>query len=113
MLHSHDHRMPMSDDKESNEVSAYGGTPGFQGDSNDHWRVEVVDRKPGDPFLHSIVSKFRLVHQNTGKALFSHAVKLPDYGIYSIILCHLRILAFGQQEVGVGRRAKKHLTQYI
>lgn len=75
----------MSDDKEYNEVSGYGGGENFIGDTNDHWRVEIngaADKKiPKEQrFLKAILTRFRLVHVNTGKALFSHPVKLPKYG---------------------------------
>lgn len=40
-LHSHDVRPPMTDLEWQNEVSAYG-FPGFDGDANDFFRVEIV-----------------------------------------------------------------------
>ncbi|KAI8377587.1 glycosyltransferase family 39 protein [Radiomyces spectabilis] len=88
-LHSHDHRPPMTDLDYHNEVSAYG-FPGFGGDANDYWRVEIVDHDKHDEEagerLRTIHSKFRLVHIMQNCALFSHSVKLPDWG-------------WGQQEV--------------
>ncbi|KDN48044.1 hypothetical protein RSAG8_03060, partial [Rhizoctonia solani AG-8 WAC10335] len=41
-LHSHDVRPPVSDVDFQNEVSAYG-YPGFQGDANDNWIVEIEE----------------------------------------------------------------------
>src|ERR1700689_2806546 len=40
-LHSHDVRPPVSDVDFQNEVSAYG-MPGFVGDANDDWFLEIV-----------------------------------------------------------------------
>ena len=40
-LHSHDVRPPVSDQEWQNEVSGYG-FPGFEGDANDYFRVEIV-----------------------------------------------------------------------
>ena len=40
-LHSHDVRPPVTDAEWQNEVSAYG-FPGFEGDANDWFRVEIV-----------------------------------------------------------------------
>ncbi|KAI9028231.1 Dolichyl-phosphate-mannose-protein mannosyltransferase-domain-containing protein [Phycomyces nitens] len=88
-LHSHEHRPPMTDLDYHNEVSAYG-FPGFNGDANDYWRVEIIDHDKRDPEsedrLRTIHSKFRLIHVMSGCSLFSHSVKLPEWG-------------FGQQEV--------------
>ncbi|KAI7856270.1 Dolichyl-phosphate-mannose-protein mannosyltransferase-domain-containing protein [Circinella umbellata] len=88
-LHSHNHRPPVTDLEYHNEVSAYG-FPGFDGDANDYWRVEIVDYDKHDPEskdrLRTLHSKFRLVHVLRNCALFSHSVKLPEWG-------------WGQQEV--------------
>lgn len=66
------------------------GFPDFDGDANDFWRVEIVDHDKRDPIskdrLRTIHSRFRLVHVMENCALFSHNVKLPDWG-------------WGQQEV--------------
>jgi dolichyl-phosphate-mannose-protein mannosyltransferase len=40
-LHSHDVRPPVSEVDWQNEVSAYG-YPGFDGDANDYFRIEIV-----------------------------------------------------------------------
>ena len=39
-LHSHDFRPPVTEADWQNEVSAYG-FPGFEGDANDFFRVEI------------------------------------------------------------------------
>ncbi|KAJ5336990.1 uncharacterized protein N7506_005012 [Penicillium brevicompactum] len=66
-IHSHDERPPVTEADWQYEVSAYG-YEGFAGDANDLFKVEIVP-------LH-----FRLVHVMTGCVLFSHKVKLPDWG---------------------------------
>ncbi|KAJ6178439.1 hypothetical protein N7519_008900 [Penicillium mononematosum] len=57
---------------------------GFPGDANDLWRVEIVKSMSETPKskkrLRTIQSKFKLVHVMTGCVLFSHKVKLPDWG---------------------------------
>jgi dolichyl-phosphate-mannose-protein mannosyltransferase len=82
-LHSHDFRPPVSDVEFQNEVSGYG-MPGFAGDANDEWIFEI-DR--GDPWdresgkrLRTLRTRFRLRHALTGCYLFSHKVKLPEWG---------------------------------
>ncbi|KAL1925389.1 uncharacterized protein VTP21DRAFT_272 [Calcarisporiella thermophila] len=88
-LHSHEIRPPVTDRDYHNEVSGYG-FPGFDGDANDDWKLEITEHEPSDPEskdrLHAINSKFRLIHMFTGCHLFSHTVQLPEWG-------------FGQQEV--------------
>lgn len=81
-LHSHDVRPIVTEVDWQNEVSAYG-FEGFEGDANDYFRVEIY--APETPqharaHLRAIDSKFRLIHIMTGCALFSHKVKLPDWG---------------------------------
>ncbi|QIW98367.1 hypothetical protein AMS68_003885 [Peltaster fructicola] len=82
-LHSHDVRPPVSDAEWQNEVSAYG-YDGFEGDANDLFRVEIVksmsDGKEAKERLRTIQTKFKLVHIMTGCVLFSHKVKLPEWG---------------------------------
>ncbi|KAI8098487.1 Dolichyl-phosphate-mannose-protein mannosyltransferase-domain-containing protein [Halteromyces radiatus] len=88
-LHSHNHRPPMTDVDYHNEVSVYG-FPDFDGDANDLWRVEIIGHDKKDPIskerLRTIHTRFRLIHVMERCALFSHNVKLPDWG-------------WGQQEV--------------
>ena len=94
-LHSHDHRPPVSDVDFQNEVSAYG-MPGFVGDANDDWIVEIEhgDRRDGESAkrLRTLRTTFRLRHALTGCYLFSHKVKLPEWG-------------FEQQEVTCNKNA--------
>jgi dolichyl-phosphate-mannose-protein mannosyltransferase len=82
-LHSHDVRAPVTEAEWQQEVSAYG-YEGFEGDANDLFRVEIVkamsDGEAAKSRLRTIESKFRLVHLMTGCVLFSHKVKLPDWG---------------------------------
>jgi dolichyl-phosphate-mannose-protein mannosyltransferase len=96
-LHSHEVRPPISDVDFQNEVSGYG-FPGFVGDANDNWWVEIEegDSKDGESWkrLKTLRTKFRLRHALTGCYLFSHKVKLPDWG-------------FEQQEVTCNKNAVK------
>ncbi|CAG8677774.1 23027_t:CDS:10, partial [Cetraspora pellucida] len=82
-LHSHDVRAPITDAEYQNEVSAYG-YDGFQGDANDYWRVEITDYDKSDSEsrerLRTLHTKFRLYHIITGCYLYSHKVKLPEWG---------------------------------
>ena len=82
-LHSHDVRPPVSEADWQNEVSAYG-YEGFEGDANDLFRVEIIksmsDGTAAKEYVRTIETKFRLIHVMTGCALFSHKVKLPDWG---------------------------------
>ncbi|KEQ72514.1 dolichyl-phosphate-mannose-protein mannosyltransferase 1 [Aureobasidium namibiae CBS 147.97] len=82
-VHSHDHRPPVTDADWQNEVSAYG-YEGFEGDANDLFKVEIVkhlsDGEVAKNRVRTIETKFKLVHIMTGCVLFSHKVKLPDWG---------------------------------
>ena len=82
-LHSHDVRPPVSEADWQNEVSAYG-YEGFEGDANDLFRVEIIksmsDGAKAKEVVRTIETKFKLVHIMTGCSLFSHKVKLPDWG---------------------------------
>ncbi|PWZ01217.1 PMT-domain-containing protein [Testicularia cyperi] len=89
-LHSHDsNRPPVTESDYQNEVTGYG-FPGFGGDANDNFHVEIYEGDPSDKAsstrVRSLRSHFRLRHTLTGCYLFSHKVALPDWG-------------FGQQEV--------------
>jgi dolichyl-phosphate-mannose-protein mannosyltransferase len=96
-LHSHDHRPPVSEVDFQNEVSAYG-LKGFVGDANDDWIVEIYegDRrdKKSKERVRTLRTKFRLKHALQGCYLFSHKVKLPEWG-------------FEQQEVTCNKNAVK------
>ncbi|KAG6840022.1 hypothetical protein C0991_009532 [Blastosporella zonata] len=102
-LHSHDHRPPVSDVDFQNEVSAYG-LPGFAGDSNDDWYVEIEHGdnrdKESKKRLRTLRTVFRLRHALTGCYLFSHKVKLPDWG-------------FEQQEVTCNKNAVKENSLWV
>ena len=82
-LHSHDVRPPVTEAEWQNEASAYG-YEGFEGDANDYFRVEIVksmsDGAEAKKRLRTIQTKFKLVHVMTGCSLFSHKVKLPEWG---------------------------------
>ena len=82
-LHSHDVRPPVTEADWQNEISAYG-YEGFEGDANDLFRVEIIpsmsDGVEAKKRLRTIQTKFKLVHIMTGCVLFSHKVKLPDWG---------------------------------
>ncbi|KAI0075395.1 glycosyltransferase family 39 protein [Panus rudis PR-1116 ss-1] len=94
-LHSHEIRPPVSDVDFQNEVSGYG-MPGFEGDANDDWIVEIYEGSKKDPEsskrLRTLRSHFRLKHVLTGCYLFSHKVKLPEW-------------AYEQQEVTCNKNA--------
>ncbi|KAF5386295.1 hypothetical protein D9757_008600 [Collybiopsis confluens] len=97
-LHSHDFRPPVSEVDFQNEVSAYGA-PGFAGDANDDWIVEIDEKasrggkdREAAKRLRTLRTKFRLRHPLTGCYLFSHKVKLPEWG-------------FEQQEVTCNKNA--------
>ncbi|KAG2124692.1 glycosyltransferase family 39 protein [Suillus clintonianus] len=96
-LHSHEVRPPVSDVDFQNEVSGYG-MAGFIGDINDDWVVEIEkgDRndKESSKRLRTLRTHFKLRHLNTGCYLFSHKVKLPEWG-------------FDQQEVTCNKNAVK------
>ena len=84
-LHSHDVRPPVSEVDWQNEASGYG-FEGFDGDANDHWVLEIepdwTDKgdRQAKKRLKALRTKFRLRHLYTGCYLFSHKVKLPDWG---------------------------------
>ncbi|KAJ5114694.1 hypothetical protein NUU61_000453 [Penicillium alfredii] len=82
-IHSHDERPPVTEADWQLEVSAYG-YEGFAGDANDLFRVEIVkhmsEGEEAKKRVRTIQTRFRLVHIMTGCVLFSHKVKLPDWG---------------------------------
>ncbi|KAF9408717.1 hypothetical protein BGZ94_002217 [Podila epigama] len=103
-LHSHDQKPPVSEDENHFEVSGYGGKSYPQGDNNDDWRIEIVGHDgsdaEADKTLHTLRSKFKLVHANMACDLFSHAVKLPKW-------------AFEQQEVTCMRNAVRERATWM
>ncbi|KAH9468532.1 hypothetical protein Pst134EA_009070 [Puccinia striiformis f. sp. tritici] len=95
-LHTHDIRAPVSEVDYQSEVSGYGFL-NYPGDANDEWIVEIVSKESDtkhDPIsakqLRTLRTKFRLRHSLQNCYLFTHKVKLPDWG-------------FGQQEVTCNR----------
>ncbi|EIW81774.1 glycosyltransferase family 39 protein [Coniophora puteana RWD-64-598 SS2] len=99
-LHSHEVRPPVSDVDFQNEVSGYG-MAGWSGDLNDDWVVDIDhgsrgDRESGER-VKALKTYFRLRHLMTGCVLFSHKVKLPEWG-------------FEQQEVTCNKQAAKPNT---
>lgn len=82
-LHSHDQRPPVTEADWQQEVTAYG-YEGFEGDANDLFRVEIIkhmsDGEIAKTRVRTIQTKFKLVHIMSGCVLFSHKVKLPDWG---------------------------------
>ncbi|XP_004624952.1 protein O-mannosyl-transferase 2 [Octodon degus] len=74
-LHSHYHEAPLT--RKHFQVTGYGinGT----GDSNDFWRIEVVNRKFGNR-IKVLRSRIRLIHMVTGCVLGSSGKILPKWG---------------------------------
>lgn len=99
-LHSHDVRASVTEVDYQNEVTAYG-FDGFEGDANDNFQVEIDQlttdtstSKLAKTQLQTLRTRFRLRHVLTGCYLFSHKVKLPDWG-------------FEQQEVTCNKNPSK------
>ncbi|KAL1790242.1 O-mannosyl-transferase 2 isoform X1 [Sigmodon hispidus] len=74
-LHSHYHEAPLT--RKHFQVTGYGinGT----GDSNDFWRIEVINRKFGNR-IKVLRSRIRLIHLVTGCVLGSSGKILPKWG---------------------------------
>ncbi|KAB1277658.1 Protein O-mannosyl-transferase 2 [Camelus dromedarius] len=74
-LHSHYHEAPLT--RKHYQVTGYGinGT----GDSNDFWRIEVVNRK-FENRIKVLRSQIRLIHLATGCVLGSSGKILPKWG---------------------------------
>lgn len=99
-LHSHgndEFKPPVSQQDFQYEATGYGNPNTV--DSNDHWRIDVIGAKKGDP-VEAINSRFRLIHVNNKCSLFSHTVKLPDWG-------------FSQQEVTCAKNGLKKNTIWL
>lgn len=95
-LHSHNVRPGFNDDKDINEVSAYGSNATL-GDANDHFLIEIEGTKDANVPLQAIRQRFRLKHSQTGCYLASRDHKLPEW-------------SFGQQEVTCSSKARYKLT---
>jgi len=99
-LHSHgneEFKPPVSQQDFQFEATGYGNPNTI--DSNDNWRIDVIGAKKGQP-VEAINSRIRLIHVNNKCSLFSHTVKLPDWG-------------FNQQEVTCGKGALKKNTIWV
>ena len=99
-IHSHNVQPPLSDKDHHFEISGYGHNPQNFSDTNDNWRIEIVDDY-GNPVLKrdkepvkAIKMNVRLVHSNIGCVLTAHNKPLPEWG-------------FKQSEVTCGREALK------
>lgn len=84
-LHSHAVVAPVS--KLNHEVSAYGNAT--VGDLNDYWVVEVVDdflRGSRNKFerIHSLSTRLRFKHQNSGCYLVASNAILPQWGFKQV-----------------------------
>jgi dolichyl-phosphate-mannose-protein mannosyltransferase len=84
-LHSHPIAAPMS--KLNHEVACYGNDT--VGDSNDYWRVEVVDdmvrgRKNRFDKIHSLTTRLRFRHVNLGCYLRAANSILPQWGFKQV-----------------------------
>ncbi|KAG5458504.1 MAG: MIR motif-containing protein, partial [Olpidium bornovanus] len=77
-LHSHAFKAPVTTSQW--EVSAYGNDT--VGDSNDYWRVEIVDDIYDGRVetVRSLTTRIRLRHVPQGCLLRSHGVNLPQWG---------------------------------
>ena len=84
-LHSHPIAAPVT--KLNNEISCYGNAT--VGDSNDYWVVEVVDdaaqgKKKNVKRIHSLTTRLRLRHQNSGCYVRAANTVLPQWGFKQI-----------------------------
>ncbi|KAJ2517873.1 hypothetical protein GGI11_003035 [Coemansia sp. RSA 2049] len=86
-LHSHDKKPALSSEDHKFELSGYG-FPGFDGDSNDNFRVEILSgdkaMEGSDKTVQSIYTRFRLIHRNLGCAVFNSRKKLPKWAFEQI-----------------------------
>ncbi|EPY50841.1 O-mannosyltransferase Ogm1 [Schizosaccharomyces cryophilus OY26] len=82
-LHSHDHRPLVSNHDWQLEVSGYGGF-GFEGDGNDLFRIQILDRPSRHASSNGTVEAFntyfRLIHVFTNCELMTSHRRLPDWG---------------------------------
>lgn len=74
-LHGHRERAPVT--TKHFQVTCYGEN-GI-GDANDVWRLEIIGGKKHER-LHSVTSKFRLIHYFVNCAVYSHSKQLPKWG---------------------------------
>ncbi|EPX74722.1 O-mannosyltransferase Ogm1 [Schizosaccharomyces octosporus yFS286] len=82
-LHSHDHRPLVSNHDWQLEVSGYGGF-GFEGDGNDLFRVQILERPSrhasSNGTVEALNTYFRLIHIFTNCELMTSHRRLPDWG---------------------------------
>ncbi|KAJ1665276.1 hypothetical protein EV178_003334 [Coemansia sp. RSA 1646] len=101
-LHSHDKKPALSSEDHKFELSGYG-FPGFAGDSNDNFKVEILSgdkaMEGSDKTVQSIYTRFRLIHQNLGCAVFNSRKKLPKW-------------AFEQTEVNCMRNCRPRMSTW-
>ena len=101
-LHSHDEKPPVSERDWQKECSCYG-FEGFEGDANDDFVVEIVQKRtkdiPSKFNVKALTTIFRLRHAMTGHYVFSSEVKLPSWG-------------FDQQEVTTASQGRRPLTYW-
>lgn len=48
-----------------------------------------MNKDPENPYLDAVKSKFRLIHTSTGCKLYSHDIKLPNWGIFLFVIFRL------------------------
>ncbi|OIR58272.1 MAG: uncharacterized protein A8A55_0935 [Amphiamblys sp. WSBS2006] len=98
-LHSHHIKAPVSKEEHNNEVSCYGDSKGNVSDTNDNWKVEIVDRN-GDIIKGSkkkpvtaMHTRIRLRHVNTRARLNSNGKRLGTWGFNHLeVTCGKRTL---------------------
>lgn len=89
-LHSHHIEAPISDKKNNNEVSCYGHCPSKISDSNDNWKIEIVnrkgdlDKKAKDQQITAINTFIRLTHVNVKCRLHSRNKKLEKWAEFQV-----------------------------
>ncbi|KAJ1962510.1 hypothetical protein GGI12_002608 [Dipsacomyces acuminosporus] len=87
-LHSHNKKPALAPQDENKfEVSGYG-FPGFPGDSNDNFIIEVIQndkaKQGSDEYVQAIYSRFRLLHPGMSCALYNTRQKLPKWAYEQI-----------------------------
>ncbi|ORX72966.1 PMT-domain-containing protein [Linderina pennispora] len=86
-LHSHDKKPALTNDDNKFEVSGYG-FPGFAGDANDNFRIDILNgdsKSPGsDKSVQAIYSRFRIVHTRLNCVLYNSRQKLPEWAFSQI-----------------------------
>ncbi|KAI8318972.1 PMT-domain-containing protein [Martensiomyces pterosporus] len=101
-LHSHSKKPALTSEDHKFEVSGYG-FPGFAGDSNDNFRVDILagdkSEEGSDKYVQSIHSRFRLIHPGMACALYNSRNKLPEW-------------AFGQIEVNCMRNCLPRMSTW-